>query len=104
MNVERAAGIVLIVAPLWFNIVFTLLTRRFEYPDILRRSTAEILERFHAGGSSLILLWWTFMLSGLLMIVAAVLLGQVIGFAGIVPVATTIGVLAGLVQVLGLLR
>jgi hypothetical protein len=104
VNVERAAGVVLIVAPLWFNIAFTLLTRRFEYPDILRRSTGEILERFHAGGSSLILLWWTFMLSGVLMIVAAVLLGQVIGFAGIVPVATTIGVLAGLVQILGLLR
>jgi hypothetical protein len=33
-----------------------------------------------------------------------VLLGQVLGFGGIVPVATTIGVLAGLVQILGLLR
>lgn len=104
MNVERAAGVVLIVAPLWFNIAFTLLARRFDYPDILRRPTGEILERFHAGGSALILLWWTFMLSGLLMVLAAVLLGQVLGFAGIVPVATTIGVLAGLVQVLGLLR
>jgi hypothetical protein len=33
-----------------------------------------------------------------------VLLGQVHGFGGIVPVATTIGVRAGLVQMLGLLR
>jgi hypothetical protein len=44
------------------------------------------------------------MLSGLLLIVGAVLLGQVLRFGGIVPVATTIGVLAGLVQMLGLLR
>lgn len=44
------------------------------------------------------------MLSGLLLIAGAVLLGQVLGFEGIVPVATTIGVLAGLVQMLGLLR
>jgi hypothetical protein len=104
VNVERAAGVVLIVAPLWFNATFALLAKRFEYPDILRRPTAEILERFRAGGWSLILLWWTFMLSGLLLIAGAVLLGQVLGFGGIVPVATTIGVLAGLVQMLGLLR
>jgi hypothetical protein len=104
VNVERAAGVVLIVAPLWFNANFALLGRRFDYPDILRRPTPEILERFRAGGSSLILLWWTFMLSGLLLIAGAVLLGQVLGFTGIVPLAVTIGVLAGLVQMLGLLR
>jgi hypothetical protein len=104
VNVERAAGVVLIVAPLWFNANFALLGRRFDYPDILRRPTAEILERFQAGGSSLILLWWTFMLSGLLLIPAVVLLGQTLGFTGIVPLAVTVGVLAGLVQMLGLLR
>ena len=104
MNVETAAGVVLIAAPLWFNATFALLGKQFDYPDILRRPTSEILERFRAGGSSLILLWWTFMLSGLLLIAGAVLLGQVLGFGWIVPVATTIGVLAGLVQMLGLLR
>jgi hypothetical protein len=104
VNVETAAGVVLIIAPLWFNATFALLGKRFDYPDILRRPTGEILERFRAGGSSLILLWWTFMLSGLLLITGAVLLGQVLGFGWIVPVATTIGVLAGLVQMLGLLR
>jgi hypothetical protein len=104
VSVETAAGAVLIVAPLWFNANFALLGKRFEYPDILRRSTSEVLERFRAGGSSLILLWWAFMLSGLLLIAGAVLLGQVLGFAGIVPVAVTFGVLAGLVQMLGLLR
>ena len=104
MSVETAAGAVLIVAPLWFNANFALLGKRFEYPDILRRPTSEVLERFRAGGAGLILLWWTFMLSGLLLIVGAVLLGQVLGFGVIVPVATTIGVLAGFVQMLGLLR
>ena len=104
MSVEAVAGVVLIVAPLWFNANFALLGKRFEYPDILRRSTSEVLERFRAGGAGLILLWWTFMLSGLLLIAGAVLLGQVLGFGVIVPVATTIGVLAGFVQMLGLLR
>jgi Domain of unknown function (DUF4386) len=104
VSLETAAGAVLVAAPIWFNANFALLGRRFDYPDILRRPTPEILERFRAGGSSLILLWWTFMLSGLLLITAAVLLGQVLAFEGIVPLATTIGVLAGLVQMLGLLR
>jgi hypothetical protein len=104
MNVEVAAGVFLIGAPLWFNVTFALLGKRFDYPDILRKPATEILDRFHAGGSSLILLWWVFMLSGLLLIPAVVLLGQALGLRGIVPLAVTIGVLAGLVQMLGLLR
>jgi hypothetical protein len=94
----------LIAAPLWFNATFALLAKRFDYPDILRRPTEEILERFREGGSSLILLWWAFMLSGLLMVAAAVLLSQALGFGGVLPVATAVGILAGLVQMLGLLR
>jgi hypothetical protein len=104
MSVEVAAGTLLIVAPLWFNASFALLGKRFDYPDILRRPATEILDRFHAGGPSLILLWWMFMLSGLLFIPAAVLLGQALGSSGIVPLAVTVGVLAGFVQMLGLLR
>jgi hypothetical protein len=104
MNVKVVGGALLIVAPLWFNTTFALLGKRFDYPDILRRPAGEILDRFRAGGSSLILLWWTFMLSGLLLIAAVVLLGQSLGSTGIVPLAVTIGVLAGLVQMLGLLR
>jgi hypothetical protein len=95
VNVEVAAGILLIVAPLWFNAAFALLGKRFDYPDILRRPATEILDRFRAGGASLILLWWMFMLSGFFYIPAVVLLGQALGFTGIVPLAVTIGVLAG---------
>jgi hypothetical protein len=104
VNVEVVAGAFLIVAPVWFNATFALLGKRFDYPDILRRPASEILERFRAGGSSLILLWWAFMLSGLFFIPAVVLLGQALRFTGVVPLAVIIGVLAGLVQMLGLLR
>jgi len=104
VKVEVAAGAFLILAPLWFNTTFALLGKRFEYPDILRKPVTEILDRFRAGGSSLILLWWMFMLSGLLLIPAVVLLGQALGLTGIVPLAVSVGVLAGLVQMLGLLR
>jgi hypothetical protein len=104
VSVEVAAGVLLIAAPVWFNATFALLGARFDYPNILRRPTDEILDRFRAGGSSLVLLWWAFMLSGLLFVAAAVLLGQALGFDGVIVVATTFGVLAGLVQTLGLLR
>jgi hypothetical protein len=104
VKIEVAAGAFLILAPLWFNTTFALLGKWFDYPDILRKPANEILDRFRAGGSSLILLWWMFMLSGLLLIPAVVLLGQALGFTGIVPLAVSVGVLAGLVQMLGLLR
>lgn len=104
MNVEIAAGILLIVAPLWFNVMFTMLARRFDYPDILRQPTPVILERFQAGGSSLSLLWWAFTMSALLLIATAVVLGQALGDSQVLPLAVTFGILAGLVQMLGLLR
>jgi hypothetical protein len=104
VTVQDAAGVFLIAAPVWFNVTFTLLAKRFEYPDILRRPTSEILERFRAGGASLVLLWWAFALSGVLLIVSVVLLGMALGADALVVVATTVGVIAGLVQLLGLLR
>lgn len=106
MTTKAVAGALLIVAPIWFNVWFAVLARRFDYPDILRRPTEEILARFQAGGSSLILTWWAFMASGGLLIAAAVLLSQVLGRQAptVSVIAVVVGVLAGLVQVLGLLR
>jgi hypothetical protein len=98
--------VLLVVTPVWFNAWFALLASRFDYPDILRRPTAEILERFRAGGSGLILIWWAFLLSGWLFVASAVLLSLVL-FAdspALAALAFAAGVLAGLVQVLGLLR
>jgi hypothetical protein len=103
-QVELAAAVSLIVAPIWFNATFALLGKRFDYPDILRRPTEEVLERFRAGGPSLILLWWAFMLSGLLLIAAAILVPQALDAGALGPAMTTVGVLAGFVQTLGLLR
>lgn len=106
MSTETAAGIVLILVPVWFNVWFFALARRFEYPDILRRPTAEILQRFRSGGPSLILVWWAFMLSGLAFIVASTLLGLVLepDAPTLSVLAIVTGALAGLVQALGLLR
>lgn len=99
-------GSLLIVTPILFMAAFTLLQMNFEYPDILRQPTAYILEKFSAGGSGLVATWYVFMLTALLFIPVAVLLHPFLtrADAKYVFLATTLGVLAGIVQVLGLMR
>jgi Domain of unknown function (DUF4386) len=106
MNIQNAAGALLIILPLAFNLFFFLLARRFDYPNILRSPTEDVLSRFIAGGFSLKLLWYGFMLTAVLLAPLAVLLGQVLGRDGlaIVPTAIVVGVLAAVVQFFGLAR
>lgn len=106
MSEEVAAGIVLIAVPILFNACFTLLAQRFDYPDVLRRPTFEVLERFRLGGSGLVLLWWLFALSAVLFTAVAVLLAIAAGDADrtLVVLGAVIGVLASAVQFLGLVR
>jgi hypothetical protein len=106
MSHPTLAGALLIVLPIVFNAAFALLGARFDYPDILRRPTAEVLERFRAGGSGLVVLWWCFAMSALLLAPAVVLLSYALegADASLLTVATTVGVLAAVVQTLGLIR
>jgi hypothetical protein len=99
-------GLVLIAMPLAFNSLFALLGVRFDYPDILRRPTGEVLARFRDGGTGLVLLWWAFALSALAFAPLVVLVSQAIGDADgtLLAVGTTVGVLAAIVQFLGLIR
>src|SRR3954447_18483222 len=106
MSTAAVAGLLLIAVPVGFNVAFTLLAARFDYPDILRRPSAEVLSKFRAGGTPLLLMWWAFMLTALLMVPLVVLLADAIDDADatLVGVATVVGVLAALVQFLGLVR
>lgn len=69
----------LIAAPVWFNVTFALL-------GLLTDAVV------------------SFMLSGLLIIGGVVLFGEAVAGAGVIAVATVVGVLAALVQMLGLVR
>jgi uncharacterized protein DUF4386 len=106
MTTRIFTGALLLVLPVAYNGLYTLLARSFDYPDILRRSTAEVLERFGAGGSRLILTWWGFAMSAVLLAPTAVLVSATFADANptVLQVATVIGVLAALVQFLGLIR
>jgi len=106
MNISKLTGLLLIILPVAFNVVFFLLQKNFEYPDILRKPTDYILSRFNAGGARLIMTWYAFAFTGVLFLPVAFLVHQTLTSENTpyMPFATTIGVLAGLVQCLGLIR
>ena len=106
MSTATLAGLALIALPLAFNAAFGLLAARFDYPEILRRPTAEVLSRFREGGTALVLLWWAFALTALVFAPVAVLFSRAVPDADgtLLAVATTVGVLASVVQFLGLIR
>jgi uncharacterized protein DUF4386 len=106
MSTLTIAGLLLIAVPIAFNAAFALLAARFDYPDILRQPSADVLARFAAGGTSLVLTWWGFALTAVLMVPLVVLLSRAIDDADatLLAVATILGVLAAVVQFLGLVR
>jgi hypothetical protein len=105
MTTETLTAVLLIVVPIAFNVAFFELGRAFDYPDILRREPDEILRRFAAGGAGLVLRWEALLLSALAMLPLAVLLAITLGASpALTAMSITVGVVAALVQGLGLVR
>lgn len=105
MTIDVLTAVLLIVVPIAFNLAFFELGRSFEYPDILRKEPDEILRRFDAGGSGLILRWQALLVSALLMVPLTALLSVVLGASAALTVAAIVtGTIAALVQALGLAR
>lgn len=97
-------AVLLIATPFLFNAAYAALAVRFDYPGILRRPTSEILERFHAGGSGLVLLWFAFAVSAMMFVPVAALAGLLVADPTMRLLAVAVGVTAGVVQSAGLLR
>jgi uncharacterized protein DUF4386 len=104
MTMESVAGLFLIAVPIGFNVTFTLLARSFSYPDILRQPAGSILTRFSAGGTKLVVQWWAFALTALMMVPVVVLMGSVFAIGPLRTLALATGLLSALVQTLGLMR
>jgi hypothetical protein len=106
MTLFQITGLLLIALPIVFNVLFFLLGRTYEYPDILRKPTGYVLERFAAGGQSLVNLWYGFATTALLAVPMSLLAQGVFApqFPQIAAASGIIGVISGLVQALGLLR
>lgn len=104
---RRAAATLLILVPLAFTVCFTLLQQLFEYPNILRQPTADVLAKFAAGGTPLIAVWYALSLTALGFIPISLLVHRLLSeraAPALLWVATAFGVLAGLSQTLGFLR
>jgi hypothetical protein len=105
MSTDVVAGILLIVVPVAFNVAFFALGKSFDYPEILRKEPDEILRRFAAGGSGLILRWEALLLSALAMLPLAAVVAVALGASPTLTVlSTAVGASAALVQALGLVR
>jgi hypothetical protein len=99
-------GVFLIVLPIAYNALYTVLARLSDYPEILRSPSSVVLERFRAGGSRLVLTWWAFAMSAVLLAPTAVLLSATLDDANrtVLALGTALGLLAATVQFLGLIR
>lgn len=105
MPSSKLTGSLLVAGSVAVLIPYSILTKTFDYPDILREDTSVILTSFHDGGSALILTWFAFALTGIPLIPAFVLLGRILrSRSSLVRVATTFGVIGLVVQMAGLLR
>jgi uncharacterized protein DUF4386 len=105
VSVELGAAILLIVVPIAFNLAFFELGRAFDYPNILRREPDEILRRFAAAGSGLVLRWQALLISALAMLPLVALLAVVLAAPpALTALSIVIGAAAALVQTLGLVR
>jgi hypothetical protein len=105
MSIDVVTAVLLILVPIAFNVAFYALGRAFDYPNILRKETDEILRRFAAGGSGLILRWEALLVSALLMLPLVALLAVVLGAGpGLSVLSVVVGATAAIVQGLGLVR
>ena len=105
MTLDVVTAVLLIAVPIAFDLAFFELGRAFDYPNILRKEPDEILRRFAAGGSGLILRWQALLLSALAMFPLVALVA--VALAPPAPLAVTsvvVGSAAALVQALGLVR
>ncbi|NJL80704.1 MAG: DUF4386 domain-containing protein [Richelia sp. RM2_1_2] len=106
LKLVRTTGILFILLVILSNIPYTLLIQTFGYDDILREPVEIVLKKFHAGGTQLILTWFAFGLTALLLTPVSILLHSVIDRNHIpyLPAITAMGALSGILQAIGLMR
>lgn len=91
-----------------FNVPYAVLAAIFDYPAILRQPASEVLARFAAGGTGLLLTWYAFALAALALVPLASALAitpsRLANRPALAIGAALAGVLAGITQAIGLVR
>jgi hypothetical protein len=105
MKADKKTGYLLILGALGVLIPYIILAVTFNYPDILRQESGVILTQFHQGGAPLIYTWLAFALLGFPLLIAYSLIGQRLEATAVIKKwVTTVGIISGIVQIIGLLR
>lgn len=105
MKTNKTIGNLLIIGAIGVFIPYIILTFIFDYPQILRAESSDILTKFHEAGAKLIWTWWAFAILGLPLLEAVVLLGQKLERRFyFMRWATTLGIIGLIVQMFGLMR
>lgn len=108
VNQPILTGLLFIMFGLLSGLPFFGLGRVFEYPDILRQPTGEVLRKYKAGGVRLRLLWLAFASAFLALVPVVVLFHQALAAQGPAPwylgIGTAFGLLAAGFNLLGLIR
>lgn len=102
----RLLGLAFILFVLAANAAFIALQMTFGYDDILREPPGVVLERFAAGGPTLILIWLAFALAAAAFAPLALAFGKSAeaAWGRAMPIATTLGVVSAALQSVGLAR
>jgi hypothetical protein len=110
-QIRQVTGISFILGAILVNIPYTLLITTFDYPDILRAPTGDILTQFAAGGPRLVWTWLAFAWVGLPLLLGVLLLPRALAENEgpnrgrlAVYLATVFGATSLIAQMVGLLR
>jgi hypothetical protein len=104
-NTNKTIGTLFIAGAIGIFVPYTILTAIFDYPDVLRQDTATVLLKFDEGGGALIWTWFAFAITGLPLLPAYILLGRMLERkTPLARIATTMGVIGLIIQMIGLLR
>jgi hypothetical protein len=105
-RLRQLTGILFITGAVLINVPYSLLIMNFNYPAILREPAGDILTQFHAGDTSLIFTWLAFAWISVPLLFGILIYPRAVGVkdSALLDVATATGVIAFLVQAIGLLR
>jgi len=101
---SRALGVALVVFAIAMNAPFTWLSVYFDYPQVLRRGSADVLGLVRAGGAPLTTAWYSYVLVALAFAPIALTLVERLCPEPLRASARTAGVVAAVAQAVGLLR
>ena len=103
---RKLTGIMFVITPLWLFLNSRVLGTVSGFPDIQFAGVDALLQQVYSSGTTGLLVWYVYIVPGVLYIACVVMLGTVLSPERIpwFSVATSIGVVAWAIQFFGLVR